>query len=221
MSYMDAASADHFENNPEFGWGFNGHRLQLYRETKPHRGFEILLDWISRFDLDWFSVTSNVDGHFQKSGFDVDRIYEVHGSLHYLQCLKMCRTDVWENNDRIDVDGDSLRARDMPRCIYCGALARPNVQFFADYAWSPSRCNQQRELFNRFWRRIEGKRTLVIEIGAGRAVPNIRVFSGTLGQRENVMLVRINPTDPQTMKPHIGLKMGGLEALVEMDGLLR
>lgn len=213
MNYMDAANAEHFETDPEFGWGFNGHRLQLYRDTDPHAGFGILRNWIDRFDLRWFSVTSNVDGHFQKAGFDPQRIYEVHGSVHHLQCLKMCRTDVWENHDSIAIDPKTFRALDMPRCPHCGALARPNVQFFADYAWSTSRCNEQRERFNEFWREIDGKQTLVIEIGAGRAVPNIRVFTGTLGQRDKVLVTRINPTDPQVMKPHVGIQKGGLEAI--------
>ena len=37
---------------PAFGWGFYGHRTNLYRETVPHAGFSLLREWIERFGLD-------------------------------------------------------------------------------------------------------------------------------------------------------------------------
>ncbi len=69
LSFVDAANPAHFERDPAFGWGFYGHRLQLYRETMPHEGFRMLLRWSERLDLATFVVTSNVDGQFQKAGF--------------------------------------------------------------------------------------------------------------------------------------------------------
>ena len=51
---MDMANPTHFERDPAFGWGFYGHRLEMYRKTEPHRGFRILLDWIARYGLRLF-----------------------------------------------------------------------------------------------------------------------------------------------------------------------
>ena len=86
LNYYDAANPMHFEEDPAFGWGFYAHRIDLYRKTTPHQGFQLLLKWISRFEMDHFVITSNVDGQFQKAGFSSEKVYEVHGSIHYLQC---------------------------------------------------------------------------------------------------------------------------------------
>ena len=42
LSFVEAANPGHFERDPAFGWGFYGHRTNLYRETVPHRGFQLL-----------------------------------------------------------------------------------------------------------------------------------------------------------------------------------
>ena len=39
--------------------------------------------------------TSNVDGQFQKAGFDPADIHECHGSIHHLQCLGPCSQAIW------------------------------------------------------------------------------------------------------------------------------
>src|SRR3990170_4287678 len=82
---VGAANPRNFHGDPAFGWGFYGHRTNLYRDTRPHEGFRILARWIERFGLAHFVVTSNVDGQFQKAGFREEEILEVHGSIHHLQ----------------------------------------------------------------------------------------------------------------------------------------
>lgn len=69
-----------FRTDPEQAWGFFGHRLNLYRTTVPHMGFEILRRWGESRQRGYFVFTSNVDGHFQRAGFDSGRILECHGS---------------------------------------------------------------------------------------------------------------------------------------------
>ncbi|MEG3071678.1 MAG: Sir2 family NAD-dependent protein deacetylase [Candidatus Syntrophopropionicum ammoniitolerans] len=81
VSFIEAANPLHFAMDPEFGWGFYGHRANLYRDTDPHEGFHIILDWLARYNLGYFVATSNVDGHFQRAGFAPDKVYEVHGSF--------------------------------------------------------------------------------------------------------------------------------------------
>ena len=58
----------------------------MYRKINPHKGFDILLDFNRKHNKEVFALTSNVDGQFQKAGYPADKIYEVHGSIHYLQC---------------------------------------------------------------------------------------------------------------------------------------
>ena len=62
LSFVQAANPEHFVDDPQFGWGFYGHRTNLYRNCTPHAGFGILQDWINEYGLDYFVVTSNVDG---------------------------------------------------------------------------------------------------------------------------------------------------------------
>lgn len=40
-SFSDIASPATFHKNPKLAWGFYGHRLNLYRKTIPHQGFEV------------------------------------------------------------------------------------------------------------------------------------------------------------------------------------
>src|SRR5512143_3806360 len=42
ISFVGAANPAHFQRDPAFGWGFYGHRTNLYRATVPHEGFHIL-----------------------------------------------------------------------------------------------------------------------------------------------------------------------------------
>jgi hypothetical protein len=63
---------------------------------------------------------------------------------------------------------------------------------------------------------------VVIEIGAGHAVPTIRYKSEGLVRKHDGTLIRINPRDkdlPEGDK-HVSLPMGGLEALTKISALL-
>ena len=86
-----------FEEDPEFAWGFFGHQINLYTETEPHKGFQILKRWALAKEQGHFVYTSNVDGHFQRAGFSKNNIVEYHGSLHFLQCVdpKTSSSDIW------------------------------------------------------------------------------------------------------------------------------
>lgn len=219
LKFDNMATPLHFENDPAFGWGFYGHRNNLYRDTTPHRGFSILLDWIDRLRLDWFVVTSNVDGHFQRAGFDGDKILEVHGSIHHIQCLRPCVPQIWALTERIAVDLETMRAELIPRCMNCNLPARPNVLMFNDWSWIPERTRNQQRRFDAFTSRCS-KPIIVIEFGAGRALPTIRYTSEQLGREEETTVIRINPREPQISQPHISIAAGALEALENIDRAL-
>lgn len=114
IDFVDAANPRHFAGDPAFAWGFYGHRTHLYRKTTPHSGFRLLRNWIERFSLRPFVVTSNVDGQFQKAGFEEGQILEVHGSIHHLQCTLPCGDDIWPSDQPIDVDNATLQAQRFP-----------------------------------------------------------------------------------------------------------
>ncbi|HTP52400.1 MAG TPA: Sir2 family NAD-dependent protein deacetylase [Anaeromyxobacteraceae bacterium] len=216
ISFVDAANPERFEEDPEFGWGFYGHRLGLYRATEPHRGYALLRRWIERFRLPWFAVTSNVDGQFQKAGFDESRLVEVHGSIHHLQCTAPCSDDIWENREEVEVDLGSMRARGLPRCRHCPRVARPNILMFGDGSWVPHRSHDQQRRFDAFLEE-RGERLLVLEIGAGTAVATIRWITERLGRGEGATVVRVNPREPDIRPPHLAMPVGALEALAGID----
>ena len=220
LSFVDAANPGHFERDPAFGWGFYGHRTNLYRETVPHAGFALLREWIERFDLDFFVVTSNVDGQFQKAGFGDEQILEVHGSIHHLQCLSPCSEAIWDNNETIPVDFDTMRARHIPTCIHCGSVARPNILMFGDWSWLSGRTRQQERHFDEFLTDSRDLPLAVIELGAGTAIPTIRSLSERLGRQHGGAVIRINPREAQVPPPFISISCGALEGLRGIEAAL-
>jgi NAD-dependent SIR2 family protein deacetylase len=93
LRFTALANPHWFASDPELAWGFYGHRLNLYRATQPHDGFRILLSWAQRMRHGAFVFTSNVDGQFQRAGFDLEQILEVHGSIDWMQCTGNCGPD--------------------------------------------------------------------------------------------------------------------------------
>jgi NAD-dependent SIR2 family protein deacetylase len=222
VSFIDMANPGWFERDPEFAWGFYGHRLNLYRSTEPHEGFAILRRWGEQMSSGSFVFTSNVDGQFQRAGFDDDCILECHGSIHHLQCSEPCSGDTWEVFDtEVDVDEESFRARHpLPGCPRCHGLARPNVLMFGDWKWIPHRTNDQEARFNQWINRTRGGNLVVIEIGAGTAVPTVRMTSERSVGHFGGTLIRLNLREPQVPGNHIGIPLGGLEALTAIDARL-
>ena len=186
----------------------------------PHQGYAVLLGWMERFRLPSFVVTSNVDGQFQKAGFAPERVLEVHGSIHHLQCTAPCSGTIWPNEEDVPVDEASMRARRIPRCPRCRAVARPNILMFGDGAWLASRTVRQRARFEEWLDRQAEARLLVVELGAGSAIPTIRWHSEQLGQLPGATVVRVNPREPEIRPPHLSIASGAREALMRIDAEL-
>jgi NAD-dependent SIR2 family protein deacetylase len=221
LSFVDCANPEHFERDPSFGWGFYGHRTNLYRSTIPHEGFHTIRRWIERNSADYFVVTSNVDGQFQKAGYAGDRILEVHGSIHHLQCTTPCNHEIWENDEIFTINEQTMRSREVPRCGHCGEVSRPNILMFGDWSWLPDRTRIQEHRFDTFLADNSDRRIAVIEMGAGGAIPTIRATSERIGWNlENATVIRINPREPDIKAPHISMPCGALEGLRRIDALL-
>jgi len=221
IGFMDMANPIWFRRDPELAWGFYGHRLELYRAADPHHGFAIIREWSGSKPHGSFVFTSNVDGQFQKAGFDRHRVLECHGSIHHLQCLDHCGEIISADGVEVAVDAETFRASPpLPSCPRCGALARPNVLMFNDWGWLPERTSAQERRFADWIGALGGARLAVIEIGAGTAVPTVRMTSEQLARRSGGALIRINVREPQVPHGHTGIAMGGLDALREIQGRL-
>lgn len=218
LDFSSIASPQAFREDPALAWGFYGHRLALYRATVPHAGFALLRAWGERMEHGASVFTSNVDGQFQLAGFDPQRIVECHGSIHHLQCMRPHRRHgcgaIWSAQDFApDVDADACRLRNAPpACLHCGGLARPNILMFGDGDWLERRAEEQQARMQTWLART--RRPVVIELGAGTAIPSVRHFSHGVVQRHGGRLVRINPREPQVASAlDAGIAMGALEGL--------
>lgn len=214
LDFAGMANPRWFTRDPAFAWGFYGHRQNLYRATRPHEGFARLRALAT--DRPAFVFTSNVDGQFQRAGFAEDTVVECHGSIHHLQCLDACGIGIFDaTGDDVDIDHDTFRARaPFPRCPRCGALARPNVLMFGDGDWDDTRTSRQEDrLAERLSGGVDG--LVVIECGAGTAIPSVRMFSERLA-KHGAALIRINVREPDVPDGHLGLSLGAKAALCQI-----
>jgi NAD-dependent SIR2 family protein deacetylase len=222
VSFVECANPQHFASDPRFGWGFYGHRTNLYRETIPHEGFHIIQRWITQSGADYFVVTSNVDGQFQKAGYADERVCEVHGSIHWLQCQTPCASNIWPNKEVIEIDDTSMHATSkLPHCPECGKVSRPNILMFGDWNWLAERTRVQEENFEQFLIDNKKRRIAVVEMGSGSAIPTIRATSERIGwSLEQARVIRINPREPEIQPPHIGIPYAAREGLQRIDEVL-
>jgi NAD-dependent SIR2 family protein deacetylase len=210
IRFVEIANPRSFSRHPELAWGFYGHRLALYRHTVPHEGFAILRELGAALPQGAFVFTSNVDGQFQRAGFDEGHLVECHGSIHHLQCSRPCVDAIWPADAVLPLidPADCLMRPPLPACPHCGALARPNVLMFNDGRWLDARTEAQYGRFGAWRARV--RRLAVIEIGAGTDVPSVRHMCEGVG----APLIRINPREPRVPSERdVGIAGGSLEVL--------
>ncbi|TFG99336.1 MAG: NAD-dependent deacetylase [Calditrichales bacterium] len=220
ISFTEMANPSWFDRDPGLAWAFYGHRLNLYRRIVPHNGFKRLLEHIRLNHHNYFIFTSNVDGQFQKAGFEENLIEECHGSIHAMQCSVPCSHEIW-SSAATDIMIDEKRFRAMPpypTCPLCGAIARPNILMFGDWGWLSERTQAQDNRLEAWLQRhfqTNGK-NVIIEIGAGTAVPTVRYFSEDVAARFNAPLIRINPRDYLVPQGHLGISMDAEAGICEI-----
>lgn len=222
LEFHSIASPQAFRARPSRAWGFYGHRLALYRDTVPHAGFAMLKRWGEQMPHGYSVFTSNVDGQFHKAGFDPARIHECHGSIHHLQCMAPCSEAIWSADEFVP-QVDSRRCELLnaaPVCPHCGGLARPNILMFNDSGWIEHRSDRQAQRQQAWLAGV--RRPVVVEIGAGTAIPSVRYFSQRVITQHDGRLVRINLRESQVAgRLDVGLPCGSLAGLSAIDQLLR
>jgi len=218
LGFSSLANPKWFTTDPQFAWGFYGHRLELYRKTTPHAGFAILRDFSTRMTHGSFVFTSNVDGQFQRAGFDPNRIAECHGAIDFMQCTKNCGIGIFPADPySLHIDPETFRAQlPLPACPKCGSLARPNILMFGDWHWDGMRSSSQEAALQSWIESlpldVRGK-VVVIECGAGTAIPTVRHFSEQIAHTLH-RFANPHPVPPSEVpNGHVGLPLGAMEAL--------
>lgn len=219
LSFAEIANPAWFQRDPGLVWAFYGHRLQLYRQAEPHSGFHALLKLAQSRTAGYFVFTSNVDGHFQKAGFEPGRIVECHGSIHHLQCAQSCSPAIWEAAATdLRIDPERFRALPpLPACPSCGGLARPNILMFGDAGWNRDRTCEQTERMEEWLDNLPpSSKVATVELGAGTAIPTVRYTCEAIARRFRGMLVRVNPDSPEAPPGAFSIRLGAREALMRL-----
>lgn len=218
LTFAQIATPQVYQDYPDIAYWFFGHRLNQYRNAILHEGYQILKRWGEAKPNGYFVFTSNVDGQFQKAGFDHKRICEIHGTLHRLQCMKNCKGLTWSSDEFMLITDDEQckLLSNPPRCPYCNGLARQNVLMFNDYDFANARYLIQKTHLQSWLARVNN--LVVIELGAGKAVPTVRNFSERTAKQKKVGFIRINNKEAGVPKMHfLSLEMNILNALKMLD----
>ncbi len=219
-SFSEMANPRWFHENPRLAWGFYGHRLNLYRETQPHDGFYQILEYVKDKQGGVFVFTSNVDGQFQKAGFTDDFIVECHGSIHHVQCIGGCSAITTADEVVVNVDMDTFLANEpLPKCPKCGALLRPNILMFGDWEWDGARTDRQNNNFENWLQKNTGSNIVILEFGAGKAVPTVRYMCERIASGFDATLIRVNPRDFDGPNGTIGVSAGALQFFEDLQSI--
>ena len=207
-------------------WGqWASHYLNLRFRFGRHDGYASLRRLIG--GRDHFVLTSNVDGAFERGGFDASRVYTPQGDAAFYQCRNAggpCARDaVFEAKEMYeelvagrDEGGAAARAPPCPRCGGPDTFAnlrggswflhhRYDAQNAALVAWV------ERQLAHGQQRR----KIVVVEVGAGFNTPTVTRFPAEATVRDfgpaRAALVRINPSDhgvPTDLPRAVGIAQG-------------
>ena len=213
-NYVSVMSYQGLLDDPYFAWGYYAHQYKLYCKAKPHKGYLDLLK-LCQSKEDYFVVTTNVDGLFVEAGFARDKVHEVHGSIHNLQCSIPCHRSVWRTEgSNVEIDYATMKVLDkLPRCPKCGFISRPNICMYGDtddsYVWKAASENTKQ--FKAWRKKNKHKKVLIFEIGVGAEglKRHTRKYHEVFN---NVTLVRVNPEHEHIEYNHIlNIHMGAKE----------
>ena len=96
LDFSQMSTPSHFAHDPMLAWAFWQFRHNAYTKVQPHPGYDLISSWGRSKPLGVFSVTSNIDGHWQRTaGVGANRLFEVHGTLTRLQTVDHGST-IWD-----------------------------------------------------------------------------------------------------------------------------
>lgn len=168
-------------------------------------------------DKDRFVITSNADDLFERSGFELDRLWTRQGSYSRLQCLKPCRdSSTWKAEawvqaalPRVDpVTEELVDPGLVPRCPNCGGEAMLNVRGGDWFIETPYEAQEER--FGRWLAQAKRGRLLVLDVGTGFNTPVvIRWPAEEIAlESDDAFLVRVNKLHPEVPAELEGRALG-------------
>ncbi|AJQ95685.1 SIR2 family NAD-dependent protein deacylase [Gynuella sunshinyii] len=166
----------HWSQEEQWGY-YKTHLDYVYFSQQSNPLYQSLYQLVK--DKDYFVMTSNVDGHFYKNGFDKSRIYAPQGDYGLIQCTQPCTKQVWEIKPFLDQMHPYYDAREqiltsalgIPKCPVCGSDMFIHVRIDASFIDDVHELERQ-ALFD--WLAAqERKRVLLIDLGSGFNTPTV------------------------------------------------
>lgn len=116
-----------------------------------------------------------------------------------------------------------MTCKNLPLCPECKDPMRPNILMLGDWEWLPDRSQKQENNFRTFMSTHANEHKVLIEIGSGLAVQNIRNLSEKLFYKyDNLKLIRIN-LDPNTSSAdwldpnrYLDIRLSALDAIKQI-----
>ncbi|MFQ5444808.1 MAG: NAD-dependent deacetylase, partial [Nitrospinales bacterium] len=218
LEAQDLASPWAFRNVLPHAWAFYEWRRQNADENKPHKGYEIINQWIEKRVSDSFVHTTNTDGYHLRSGCPPDRVKEVHGSMWRLQCLDVCTNEYWDDTSvpLCELNRSTMEAGNFPTCHHCGGTARPHILMFGDGEYIGH--SEQENNFRRF---VEKPIDLIFLVGSSGAVPTNDYIALQL-QQNGATVININPAEEANsiVRTENFIPMKSKEAFMRIDEML-
>ncbi len=152
--------------------------------------------------LEYFVITTNVDGQFVKAGFSPEKIFEVQGNYGLMQCARGCCPKVYSNEKLVGemlekTSNMAIPTELVPHCPECGGYMDVNLRknnfFVEDAAW-----HLAAERYEEFIKRDYRNNIVLLELGVGFNTPGIirYPFEGLTYENPHALLVRVNRDEP-------------------------
>jgi len=194
---------------PSLQWGYMAAFVNLVRfSLPPQKVYQDLLCLVNSKKNDnsnssnYFVITPNADGMFERYGFSEEKLYTIQGDFKYMQCAKPCTPNVWLTKPVIDEilpvtskeTQEIIDSSKIPKCKYCGGKVALNVRggnYFLEQPYA-----EQAKKFNEFiqFTAKNNKKLVILEIGAGYNTPTvIRLRMENIAlQHPSAKLIRVN-----------------------------
>ncbi len=197
-NFPDLYSASFYDfNTQEEKWAFFAKMIFLNRFNKePLKLYQEIYCLIK--EKDYFVITTNVDGQFEKAGFEKERVFETQGDYAYLQCENACHNKLYYNYDLVNewlknTKDCKIPSNLVPKCPVCGGNMEMNLRKDANFVQDENWYKQDKR-YGEFLNKSQDKNLLLLEIGVGFNTPGIIRFPFEQMVYNNIHtnLVRIN-----------------------------
>ncbi len=178
-------------------WGYLSEHI--YQNRYSDTGltlYKVLLEIVR--DKNYFVITTNVDGQFEKVGFNKEKIFEVQGNYGKIQCSVPCHNKVYSNKEiifemRKQRKDLKIPTNLIPKCPRCNEEMTTHLRvdnlFVQTEEWY-----KQHERYYKFLEKNQNKKIVLLELGVGFNTPTIIKFPFERLNKflDNTKLIRVN-----------------------------